>query len=115
MTEAAADFSQKLVTDISATGAAIFAAVGDRLGLWKDLARRGPATGAALAARTGLSPRYVREWLGAMTAAGYLRYTPATGSFALPAEHAPALAEEAGPMFLGGVLEALLGCLKPLE
>ena len=45
-------------------------ALGDRLGVFKDLAGRGPATGARLAGRTGLNERYVREWPAGMYAAG---------------------------------------------
>ena len=36
-----------------------------------------------------------------MAAAGYLDYDPATGRYALPADHVPVLAEEAGPFFFG--------------
>ena len=32
---------------------------------------------------------------------GYLDYDPATGRYALPADHVPVLAEEAGPFFFG--------------
>ncbi len=108
-------FVGKVMTDASATGATLFAAVGDKLGLWKELAARGPATSAALAERTGLSERHLREWLSVMTTAGYLRYAPEARTFTLPAEHVPALADEAGPMFFGGVFEMLLGCLKPMD
>jgi hypothetical protein len=37
--------------------------LGERLGLYRALARSGPATSSQLAARTGTSERYVREWL----------------------------------------------------
>jgi hypothetical protein len=54
-----------------------------------------------LAARTRLQVRYLREWLGGMAAAGYLEYDPSTLQYAIPAEHVPVLAEEAGPSFFG--------------
>jgi len=50
------------------------ALLGDRLGLFVELVSGGPATADELAARTGLSERYLREWLLAMAAAGYLTY-----------------------------------------
>lgn len=37
--------------------------LGERLGLYDDLARHGPSTAGELAARTGTHERYVREWL----------------------------------------------------
>lgn len=72
-------------------------AVGDRLGLFKDLAANGPATSAQFAERAAINDRYARESLSALAAAGYLTYEPATGVFTLPPEHVPALAQEAGP------------------
>src|SRR5262249_48691001 len=35
--------------------------------------------------------------------AGYINYDPASQRFNLPAEHVPALADEDGPMFVGGI------------
>ena len=85
----------------------LLASIGDRLGLFKDLAANGPGTGAELARRTGTNERYVREWLGGMTTAGYLEYDASTRRFSLPAEHAAAVAAEGGPFFFGGVYEMI--------
>jgi SAM-dependent methyltransferase len=87
------------------------------LGLFKDLAAHGPATSDALASRMGMNERYAREWLGGMASAGYLEYEPATRRFTLPPEHAPALAQEGGPVFFGGIyqeLPAVTGVLDQL-
>jgi SAM-dependent methyltransferase len=110
-------FVHKVLGDTSATLTTILAVLGDRLGLFKDLAAHGPATSDALASRLGLNERYTREWLGGMASAGYLEYDPATHRFTLPPEHAPALAQEGGPVFFGGVyqeLPALTGILDQL-
>lgn len=101
-------FAGKALGDISSGMVTALAALGDRLGLFKALAASGPATSAALAARTSLNERYVREWLGGMAAAGYLAYDPTSGQFTLPPEHAPVLAEEGGPFFIGGPCALLL-------
>jgi 2-polyprenyl-3-methyl-5-hydroxy-6-metoxy-1,4-benzoquinol methylase len=101
-------FVGKILNDSSAALVTTLAALGDRLGLFKTLATSGPATSAELAARAGINERYAREWLGGMTTAGYLTHDPDTGRFALPPEHAAALAEEGGPFFFGGVYEMLL-------
>ncbi len=37
--------------------------LGDKLGLYKALAAKGPMNSAELAKATGTSERYVREWL----------------------------------------------------
>ncbi|BEP16375.1 class I SAM-dependent methyltransferase [Acidothermaceae bacterium B102] len=86
------------------TGAATTAmvAVGDQLGLYRALADGGPATHDELAARTGMAPRYLREWLSQQTAAGFLSYQDDDGRYALSAEAAAVLAHEASPAFLAG-------------
>ena len=90
-------FVGKVLGDTSATLVTLLAAIGDRLGLFKELAASGPVTGADFASRTGLNERYAREWLGGMATAGYIVYDSATRRFTLPPEHAPALAQEGGP------------------
>jgi 2-polyprenyl-3-methyl-5-hydroxy-6-metoxy-1,4-benzoquinol methylase len=64
-----------------------------------------PATPAAVAKRAGLSERYVREWLGAMTTAGVVEHDPAAGTFALPAEHAAVLTRAARPNNLAATFQ----------
>ena len=107
------EFVGKVLTDVSSTTTAVLAAIGDRLGLWKDLAANGPATADDFATRNNINPRYSREWLGAMTAAGYI--THSDGTFTLPAEHVPALAQERGPVFFGGTLDMLTGMLQVID
>ncbi len=108
-------FVHKVLEDTSATTVTVMAAIGDQLGLFKDLVANGPATAAELAGRVGIAERYAREWLGSMTAAGYLAYDPATTQFSLPAEHAPALAQEGGPFFFGGVHQMMVEMLRPYD
>src|SRR5215475_548188 len=98
-------FIGKALGDASSALTCILAGIGDRLGLFKDLASNGPSTSSELAARTGIQERYAREWLGGMASAGYLEYDPAIRKFTLPPEHTPALAQEGGPVFFGGIYE----------
>jgi 2-polyprenyl-3-methyl-5-hydroxy-6-metoxy-1,4-benzoquinol methylase len=107
VTKAQADYSGTLVTALCV--------LGDRLGLFQDLAANGPATSQELADRTGIQERYAREWLRGLTAAGYLEETPRSGRFVLPPEHAPVLAEESGPMFMGGALQMVPALWAPLD
>ena len=52
------------------------------------MAGAGPLTPAELAAKTQTSERYVREWLNANAASGYVTYDRATNQYTLPAEQA---------------------------
>jgi SAM-dependent methyltransferase len=100
-------FMGKVVADIGAAMSAALVVVGDRLGLYKAMAAHGPATPAELAARTGTNERYVREWLNAQAAGGYVAYDGNTGRFWLEEEQAFALAEDLSPAACpGGFLVA---------
>lgn len=99
------EFLGKALTDLAGTTTIYLCSIGDRLGLFKDLAANGPATSAELSKRTKTNERYAREWLGAMVAAGYLTHDD--GKFALPPEHALVLAQESSPMFFGGAYEMI--------
>jgi len=76
------------------TSAMIYA--GDRMGLYRALAGAGPLSAAELAARTGLSERWLREWLHQQGAAGILEYR-GDDCFALSAEGEAVLADESHP------------------
>jgi SAM-dependent methyltransferase len=82
------EFFGKVVQDVAATLRAGLVLIGDKLGLYRAMAGAGPLTPADLAKRTGTHERYVREWLSAQAAGGYVIYDPATGRFTLPPEHA---------------------------
>ncbi len=66
--------------------------IGHRTGLFVAAAN-GPATSEELAARAGLTERYVREWLGAMVAGRIFEHDPATATYTLPPAHVPVLTE----------------------
>jgi 2-polyprenyl-3-methyl-5-hydroxy-6-metoxy-1,4-benzoquinol methylase len=108
-------FMGKIVEDFSGTMTTLLCVLGDRLGLFGALAQRGPTTAAELAQRAGVSERYALEWLSGLAAAEYLGYDPTRGRYALPPEHQPAFAQEAGPMFLCGGYQMVHGMLKPFD
>src|SRR5262245_1436641 len=81
-------FIGKVLQHVGATLHAGLVLIGDKLGLYRAMADAGPLTSADLAKRTGVRERYVREWLSAQAAGGYVTYDPPTGRFALPPEHA---------------------------
>jgi SAM-dependent methyltransferase len=94
-------FLGTMINDMGAAMTAALVLVGDRLGLYKALAAE-PMTPGELAGRTGTAERYVREWLSAQAAAGYVRYDPETKRFSLDPEQALVFADEDSPAFLAG-------------
>lgn len=98
-------FVHKAFADVSGALVSVMCSIGDQLGLFKELHTNGPATSAELAQRAAINERYAREWLSSMASAGYLTYDAVTQRFTLPAEHAPVLAQEGGPVFFGGMYQ----------
>jgi SAM-dependent methyltransferase len=98
-------FLGKAVTDMSAAMTVLLMTVGEKLGIYKALARSGPVTPAELAKETGFAERYLREWLSNQAATGYVTYDAKSGRFELPEEHAFVLADEDSPVFLGGAFD----------
>src|SRR2546430_8900538 len=105
-------FMGKIVGDLGAAISAALVVIGDQLGLYKALASSGPATPAELATRTGTSERYVREWLCAQAAGGYVDYDPATARFCLNAEQTMVFADEQSPAFAQGGFQVLTALFK---
>lgn len=98
-------FLNKLVGDLGACASASLARLGDRLGIYKAMGDGRAVTPEDLAEKTGLNPRYLREWLSAQAAAGYVDYNPKNRKFKLNAEQACAFADEGGPAFFAGAFE----------
>jgi hypothetical protein len=84
-------FMGRVVADMGATMHANLIVIGDRLGLYKAMAGAGGVTSSELAAKTGTAERYVREWLNANAASGYVTYDPSSERYTLPPEQAFAL------------------------
>ena len=103
-------FMGRAVGDMGAGLHAVLILLGDKLGLYKAMADSQPITSAELAQRTGTNERYVREWLNANAASGYVTYDPATKSFTLPPEQALALAIDNSPAFLPGAFQIISAC-----
>jgi hypothetical protein len=99
---------QQAVGDMGAAMHATLIVIGDRLGLYKAMAGAGWMTPAEIAARTGTAERYVREWLNANAAGGYVAYDPPTQSYQLPPEQAFALTV----LDLPGIYEMISACFK---
>ena len=88
--------------------------LGDRLGLYAALAGDGPATPDALARRSGLSERWVREWLYQQGAAGVLE-ADEDECFSLSPEAEALLADESHPAFGCGMFSSLPETIALLE
>ena len=102
-------FVFRAVDEVGATLNAALVVLGDKLGLYRALAGAGPLAPAELAERTGTAERYVREWLNAQAAGGFVEYDPDSGRYTLPPEQAVALTDPASPAYLPGFFQIAVG------
>jgi len=93
-------FAMRTVTDIAAGYLGVMVSIGSKLGLYKALAYAGPTSAGELAARSRCAERYVREWLNAQAAGGYLAYHSASDTYELSPEQATVLADEDSPFYI---------------
>jgi SAM-dependent methyltransferase len=105
-------FMGQVVGELGAAVNAGLIVLGDKLGLYRAMAQAGPMTPSELATRTGTAERYVREWLNAQAAGGFVEYDPTTQRYVLPAEQALALANEDSPAFVCGAFELATATLR---
>ena len=101
------EFMGKALADMGAAANMSLILIGDRLGLYKAMAGAGPLTSQELATETGTSERYVREWLSAQAAGGYVSFDAAADKFTLPDEQAMALALDNSPAFIPGAYQII--------
>ncbi|WP_309639913.1 class I SAM-dependent methyltransferase [Methylibium sp.] len=104
-------FMGRFVGDIGAAMHAGTVLLGDQLGLYKALAV-GPMSAEQLARATQTDARYVREWLSAQAASGYVEYDAAADHFHMTEEQVFALATEGSPAFIPGAFQVVLGALR---
>ncbi len=101
------EFMGKALGDMGAAINTSLILIGDRLGLYKAMAGSGPMTPAEVAAKTGTCERYVKEWLSAQAAGGYVTFDAASEKFTLPDEQALALAVDGSPAFIPGAYQII--------
>jgi SAM-dependent methyltransferase len=93
-------FVGKAIGDISSAYGGVMVSLGQSLGLYKAMAGAGPLTSAELAKRAKCAERYVREWLNAQAAGGYVDYHPSSGTYELTPEQAFVLADDTSPAYI---------------
>jgi 2-polyprenyl-3-methyl-5-hydroxy-6-metoxy-1,4-benzoquinol methylase len=108
------DFVGKAVVDVGAALAASMVVIGDRLGFYRALASAGPLSAPELADRTGTAERYVREWLAAQAAVGYLRHVGGD-RFQLPDEQAVAFTDETSPACVIGAFQLAVASMQATD
>jgi Methyltransferase domain len=106
-------FIGKMLGDLGGAFSVPTVRIGLRLGLFDALHQGGPATAADLAKRAGgLAPRYVREWLLAQAANGFVDFDPASQTFTLTPEQAMIFAVKESPVYLAGAYDLVAAMIE---
>lgn len=100
-------FMHKMVGDMGAAMSGSLVIIGYKLGLYSKLAAIGPASSKDLADALGLDERYVREWLSAQAASGFVDYDADSDRFSMNPEQAMALANEDSPVYVAPAFELI--------
>ncbi|MBY3483941.1 class I SAM-dependent methyltransferase [Rhizobium laguerreae] len=96
-----------MVNELGAAQNSALVIIGEELGLYRKMAERGAISSIELAEATDTKERYVREWLAAQAASGFVDYDAATGRFTLSPEQAAVFAVEDSPVNMIGGFVAL--------
>src|SRR5262249_33151082 len=83
--------------------------MGDKLGLYRALAGAGGLTPTELARRAEVSERYVREWMNAQAAGGFVEDDPSSGTYTPPPEQTGAPTHRTSPPPLPRFFQIALG------
>ncbi|WP_082885506.1 class I SAM-dependent methyltransferase [Methylomonas koyamae] len=98
----------KVMNDVAGSMGLLMAYIGDKLDLYSALLEISPASSQELANNTGMDERYLREWLSANAAAGYVNYDATSGKFSLSPEQSVIFAAEGHPACMQGFFQAVM-------
>jgi SAM-dependent methyltransferase len=93
-------FATRAVGDLTAGYAGVMVSLGSKLGLYEAMAGAGPLSAREVAARACCAERYVREWLNAQAAGGYVGYHAVSDTYELSPEQAMVLANVDSPLYV---------------
>ncbi len=105
----------KVMGDVGGALGLLMAYIGDQAGVYRALDEQGPSTHTALAESTGLDERYLREWLSANAALGYVDYDAGSDSFSLSPEQAAIFSHEGEPTCMQGFFQSVVGQMATHE
>lgn len=102
------ELAGKVVGDVAGAMGVLMAYLGDQAEVFSVIDEAGPVTVEGLAEKTGMNPKYLREWLGSISAAGYVTYNPDDETFSLSEEQALIFTREGQPACMQGFFQAVV-------
>ncbi|PCJ97152.1 MAG: SAM-dependent methyltransferase [Flavobacteriaceae bacterium] len=101
------DLLGKVVVEMGAAANGPLITIGDKLGLYEVLSKSGHMSSNELATKTNTAERYVREWLSAQAASGYVEYDTKDQKFFMTPEQSAVFGDRKSPVFMTGAFYAI--------
>lgn len=105
----------KVIGDVASSMSLFLAYIGDQAGVFAALDGAGEVTVDELSGKTGLNRQYLHEWLGSVSAAGYVTFNPARDAFSLTEEQALVFAREGQPACMQGFFQSVVSQFEAHE
>ncbi len=102
------EMAGKVMHDVAGAVSLMMAYMGDQAGVFAAMDGEGPMTLEQLVGKTGMEPKYLREWLGSVSAAGYVDFDAENETFELPPEKALIFTREGQPACMQGFIQAVV-------
>ena len=98
----------KVIGDVAGAMSVFMAVLGDKAKLFDLMDGKGPLTLEQLTELSGMNPKYLHEWLGSISAAGYVTFDPENETFEVEPEQALVFGREGQPACMQGFFEIIL-------
>ena len=98
----------KVIGDVAGALSLFMAYIGDQAGLFDALDGEGRMSVQQLSDKTGYNPKYLHEWLGSVSAAGYITFHPEDETFSISPEQALVMGREGQPACMQGFIQAVV-------
>lgn len=102
------EIAGKVVGDVAAALSLFMAYIGDNAGIFDAMDGAGRLDVDTLAGKTGLNPKYLHQWLGSVSAAGYVNHHAEDDTFSISPEQALVFGREGQPACMQGFIQAVV-------
>ena len=97
-----------MIGDVAGALSLYMAYLGDQTGVFEALDEMGRVSVAELAEHTGMNEKYLHQWLGSVSAAGYVNFHPEDETFSISPEQALIFSREGQPACMQGFIQAVV-------
>ena len=109
------ELAGKVIGDVAGALSLYMAYLGDQTGVFEALDEMGRVSVAELAEHTGMNEKYLHQWLGSVSAAGYVNFHPEDETFSISPEQALIFSREGQPACMQGFIQAVVSQYESYE